>query len=233
MAISIARGHQYATTDLVTSGNLNDLIYRASITGVVASDFGSLLTITSYSLPAAPSVGSVAAQYEPFKSLNSASCSDLRYVVQGPHGPVAIWGQYGLETRRFYYRGDAAAFLSPGSPFNLRRTGAASVTLATTIGYSTTGVSIKDFVGSCHGTAVSGSYPRLTYSGFEDSNVVDGGDTALRHYYYQLNAGGLGLMQHSPGATSTDGVLGLGLDDSLSGAIIAPWWTFGAPLFRS
>jgi hypothetical protein len=230
--MAIVRGHNFQINDLCNAQDLNDLVRLAQISNLGLSDLGgSFPALSALSAPSGAGTGWIAAQHEAPLAAAQGSYTQLSYVITTHSGQVALFNPYGLETRRLYWRGDGDPLLVPGLGFHSRVVGAPNVTLECSIGYSVTGNPIHQFVGSNIGTAASGTALRLRFAGIHGANVVDGGDT-IRKYYYFLNAA-TGQWQHSPGATNTQFVHALALEGTLNGSTTLPAFLFGALLRRA
>jgi hypothetical protein len=234
MPPSLSRGHTFLTNDVVTANDLNDLVRRATVSGLSSGDLGSVLGISIFSAASGASAGVMSYEYEPDGVVVGTGYSQVKYLIHQKSGAqVAIFMPGGLETRRFASRTPS---LARGSAWLASIFGSAGVTLVCDFTYSA-GVARHDPIGSQTGT-FSDSSPtnatgllRLTMKGIGPARVVDAGDT-IRKYYYLLNAA-TAQWQHSPGATNTSKVFALAMRPTDSGDIVAPAYFLGAPVWRS
>lgn len=230
---TITRGHSYGTNDIANADDLNELVSRAQITGIVVGDLGSGVAILSdYSAPSDAAVGWITAKYEIPRLTFGASFAEYIYTIKvdsQSNPDVAVFKPLGLESGRFC---SAVRPQEPGNALFIRTTAEMSVTLTLTHGY-TTGTPQHAWLGANIGTAptlAGTNRARLIVAGFFGSRVVDAGDT-IRKYYYMLNAV-TGQWQHSPGATNVDKVAALSMNQSRNDAEM-PAWMFAAPIWRN
>lgn len=234
MPPSITRGHTFATNDIVNANDLNDLVRRATISGLSSGDIGSALGISIFSSASGASAGVMSYEYEPDGVVTGGPYTQVKYLIHQLSGAkVSIFTPGGLETRRFVCHnaslGHGTAWLAPNA-------GAVGVTMTCDFTY-VTGVARHDCIGAQTGTFSDSSSTnvtnmlRLTIKGIAPARVVDAGDT-IRKYYYLLNAA-TGQYQHSPGATITSKVYGLAMRPSDSGDTILPVYLMGGPVWRS
>lgn len=225
---SITRGHTFDLTDIVTAQTLNDLVRRATISGLTVADIpGSSAQISVFSAASGAGPGWISAQYERLRTASNSSSAEFKYVLTSPAGEVALFNPYGLETRRFYQSEGGFSHGQAG----LVSLGSAGITLTATFAYST-GFPQHHHIGGVANSAASGTFPRFVMRGPIPANVVDAGGPLIRKYYYLLNAS-TAQYQHSAGATNTDKVLGMSLDLQLEGDTRIPAFLFGAPIWRS
>jgi len=234
MPPSITRGHTFATNDIVNANDLNDLVRRATISGLSAGDIGSALGISIFSAASGASAGVVTYEYEPDGVVTGGPYSQVKYLIHQVSGAqVALFMPGGLETRRFHTRFPS---LAHGTSWVASIFGAAGMTLACDYTYPI-GVARHDCIGAQTGTFSDTSSTsvrsilRLTIKGVAPARVVDAADT-IRKYYYLLNAA-TGQFQHSPGATSTSKVFGLAMRPTDSGDTVLPMYLMGGPIWRS
>lgn len=229
---TITRGHSYGTTDIVNAGDLNELVSRARITGIVLSDLGSGIAIMSnFSAATDAAVGWITCKYEIPRLTFGASFAENNYTIkvdsQVPND-VSLFKPLGLESGRFC---SVVRPQEPGSALLIQVVGGVGVTLPLTHGY-TVGSPQHGWIGANIGTAptaAGANRARLVVAGFHGSRVVDASDT-IRKYYYLLNAV-TAQWQHSPGATNVDKVAALSMNQSRNDAEM-PAWLFAAPIWR-
>lgn len=231
---TITRGHSYGTTDIVNAGDLNELVSRALITGIVLSDLGSGVAIMSnFSAATDAAVGWITCKYEIPRLTFGASFAEMNYTIkvdsQSGNTDVALFKPLGLESGRFC---SAVRPQEPGNALFIRVDAGTPLTLTLTHGY-TTGTPQHAWLGANIGTAPTAAglnRARLIVAGFFGSRVVDAGDT-IRKYYYMLNAV-TGQWQHSPGATNVDKVGAISMNQARNDAEM-PAWMFAAPIWRN
>jgi hypothetical protein len=238
---TITRGYNFNPIEQVNASKLAMLVANADISGISWSEFqGQAVGISIFSAPAGAPTGWIHCAYEPLPSAAqsnyAATHAEFNYYIQSPNGPVLLFGQTRMETRRF-----VGTFGSNGTqPLgNAAFVGTPSNSVTLTLGFETgnAGYGNPHCFGLLQATATtsptnSDGFPRIIIKGFAYFNN-SAGDTAvvaIPHYLFSAAAGD-GSINYS-GNTSMDKCFGLSIAGE-AGVSIKPAYLWGAPLWRA
>ena len=245
--MTIIRGFNFSTYELVTADKLYSLVANAQFTNVNWNVLMSPgLSIVGASEPAAPGVGSIWTQYESIVGLETSSYSgqfvDFNVFIFSPQGKVALFGQNRMESRlamnvdgnnqrigkavftqNMVHQTGVTLDCRPdwgigGAPFGNGQLGL----IGTTWGFScSTGPSLSGF-------------PRVSLLGVSALDIYSESPRTTYPYPSFVNlsrTGGQSSRLTQSCASQALMTEGIGFMDNNSG--VALGWLFGAPVFRT
>lgn len=240
---TITRGYNFSPTEQVTARKLDELIRNATVTGIHWSEYGgAIISISTFSAPPSASVGWIDCRYETVLTAASlaflqptqySGWSEFNYVLKSPTGDVAVFKQFGLESRRFVSRGISGGVHLLGHHLT-PNTGNGNVTLAVAFEVGSQAFGNAHCIGAnsyftatTSPTDPSGA-PRIVIHGLCNFKTTAPNDTLNRYLFADNDAAGrFGCTSSS----SMDKALGVALTGA-AGERVFPGLLWGGPVWR-